>query len=379
MGLFGKNAGAGQDGARHWTNVIKNSGPGGLLLWRQPEEDFNTDSTLVVMPGESAVFVSQGTIEQVFESGTYQLSTQNYPFITRLRSILTGGVSTFHCAVYFVRKADSREIRWGTATPIQVRDKVWGIYTSARARGAYRVRIEDPAVFLEKLTGGNIPFQFQEQLEDYFSREFQSKIKSAISRFLNSRQEELIGIDAFLDELSREITPYIDETLAEYGLKCVNFSLAGLDIDTGKYDAIDQSQIDSIRREKLARGDKAAMDVLRSGWERQKAADILGDLARNSGSAGIAAGAGMSMGMGMAAANALGAMAGPLFSAAAAGSPASPAADAAPSAVLSPEKTAPAGSADPVEALGKLKKLLDARLIEQSEYDEKKKEILSRL
>ena len=98
MGLFGKNAGAGQDGARHWTNVIKNSGPGGLLLWRQPEEDFNTDSTLVVMPGESAVFVSQGTIEQVFESGTYQLSTQNYPFITRLRSILTGGVSTFHCA-----------------------------------------------------------------------------------------------------------------------------------------------------------------------------------------------------------------------------------------------------------------------------------------
>ena len=58
MGLFGKNTGAGQDGARHWTNVIKNSGPGGLLLWRQPEEDFNTDSTLVVMPGESAVFVS---------------------------------------------------------------------------------------------------------------------------------------------------------------------------------------------------------------------------------------------------------------------------------------------------------------------------------
>ena len=379
MGLFGKNTGAGQDGARHWTNVIKNSGPGGLLLWRQPEEDFNTDSTLVVMPGESAVFVSQGTIEQVFESGTYQLSTQNYPFITRLRSILTGGVSTFHCAVYFVRKADSREIRWGTATPIQVRDKVWGIYTSARARGAYRVRIEDPAVFLEKLTGGNIPFQFQEQLEDYFSREFQSKIKSAISRFLNSRQEELIGIDAFLDELSGKITPYIDETLAEYGLKCVNFSLAGLDIDTGKYDAIDQSQIDSIRREKLARGDKAAMDVLGGGWERQKAADILGDLARNSGSSGIAAGAGMSMGMGMAAGNALRAMAGQLFSAAAAGSPASPAADAAPSAVPSPEKTAPAGSADPVEALGKLKKLLDAGLIEQSEYDEKKKEILSRL
>lgn len=361
MGLFGKNAGTGQDGSRHWANVIKNSGPGGLLLWRQPEEDFNTNSTLVVMPGESAVFVSQGKIEQVFESGTYRLSTRNYPFITRLCSVFTGGVSTFHCIVYFVRKSDSQEIRWGTATPIQVRDKVWGICTSARARGAYRVRIENPTVFLEKLIGSNIPFQFQEQLEQYFSREFQSRIKSAISRFLNSRQEELIGIDAFLDELSGQITPYIDEALVEYGLKCVKFSLAGLDIDTGKYDAIDQSQIDSIRREKLARGDKAAMDVLGSDWNRQKAADILGDLARNPGSAGTAAGAGI--GMGMAAGNVLGSMAGQLFSAASA----------------PPEEPVPAASADPVETLGKLKKLLDAGLIEQSEYDEKKKEILSRL
>ena len=376
MGLFRKSAGAGQDGARHWTNVIKNSGPGGLLLWRQPEEDFNTGSTLVVMPGESAVFVSQGKIEQVFESGTYQLSTQNYPFITRLRSVLTGGVSVFHCAVYFVRKADSQEIRWGTATPIQVRDKVWGIYTSARARGAYRVRIEEPAVFLEKLIGSNIPFQFEEQLEQYFSREFQSKIKSAISKFLNSRQEELIGIDAFLDELSGQITPYIDETLAEYGLKCVNFSLAGLDIDTGKYDAIDQSQIDSIRKEKLAHGDKAAMDILGSGWDRQKAVDILGDLARNPSSPGTAIGSGM--GMGMAAGNVLGAMAGQLFSSPAAAdthsASSAPAADAA-----SSEEPAPAPAADPIEALGTLKKLLDAGLIEQGEYDEKKKEILSRL
>ena len=376
MALFGIGEKARSQGKKHWTNVIKNTGPGGLLLWRQPEEDFNTGSTLIVMPGECAVFVSGGKSVEVFESGTYQLSTGNYPFLTRLQSLFSGGVSVFHCAVYFVRKADSQEIRWGTATPIQVRDKVWGIYTSARARGAYRVRIEEPAVFLEKLIGSNIPFQFEEQLEQYFSREFQSKIKSAISKFLNSRQEELIGIDAFLDELSGQITPYIDETLAEYGLKCVNFSLAGLDIDTGKYDAIDQSQIDSIRKEKLAHGDKAAMDILGSGWDRQKTVDILGDLARNPGSPGTAIGSGM--GMGMAAGNVLGAMAGQLFSSATAADANSTSAGTAADAASS-EEPAPAPAADPIEALGTLKKLLDAGLIEQGEYDEKKKEILSRL
>ena len=69
MGLFKKNPNesAYVGGRKHFTDVIKNSGPGGLLIWRQPEEDFNTNSTLVVMPGETAIFVNKGTIEQVFD------------------------------------------------------------------------------------------------------------------------------------------------------------------------------------------------------------------------------------------------------------------------------------------------------------------------
>jgi len=39
----------------------------------------------------------------------------------------------------------------------------------------------------------------------------------------------------------------------------------------------------------------------------------------------------------------------------------------------------PQQQADPMEVLGKLKKLLDAGLIEQAEYDAKKAEILSRM
>ena len=40
---------------------------------------------------------------------------------------------------------------------------------------------------------------------------------------------------------------------------------------------------------------------------------------------------------------------------------------------------APVPAADPVEVLGKLKRLLDAGLIEQEEYDAKKREILANL
>lgn len=387
MALFNKNPNeaAYVGGKKHWTDVIKNSGSGELLIWRQPEEDFNINSTLVVMPGEEAIFIKGGTVEQVFENGTYKLSTENYPFISRLRNAFSGGISTFNCVVYFVRKADSKEIRWGTETPIQVRDKVWGVRTDARVRGAYKVRIENPAKFLEKLIGNNVPFQFQEELDKYFASEFQGKIKAAVSKFLNALEQELIGIDAYMDELSEKIEPYIDEIVSDYGLKCVKFSLAGLDIDTTKYDVIDASQIELIARSRGYQGDKAGLDILGDDWGRIQGAGILRDLANNPGAGGVAA-AGAGMGMGIGAAGAFGSIAQQVFAPAQNGF--------APQQAINPTQNAPSGrftqknsasvthtvnAEDPMETLGKLKKLLDAGLIEQAEYDAKKTEILSRM
>lgn len=388
MALFGKNPNevAYTGGKKHWADVIKNTGLGELLIWRQPEEDFNTNSTLIVMPGEEAIFIKGGNIEAVFDNGTYKLSTENYPFISRLRNAFTGGISTFNCVVYFVRKADSREIKWGTETPIQVRDKVWGIRTDARVRGAYKVRIENPAKFLEKLIGNNVLYQLQNELNKYFESEFQGKIKSAISKFLNGLDQELIGIDAHMDELSEQIEPYIDEIVQDYGLKCVKFSLAGLDIDSSKYDEIDQSQIASISKIKLAQGDKGVMDVLGNDWGRQQAANILGNLSRNPGAGGVGA-MGAGMGMGVAAGGVFGNMASQMFSPMEQNvqqqpmQPGQPT----PSGQFAPVGTSvpPSGSngsvEDPIETLSKLKKMLDAGLIEQSEYDTKKAEVLSRM
>lgn len=388
MGLFDRNPNeaAFVGGKKHWADVIKNTGPGELLIWRQPEEDFNTNSTLVVMPGEEAIFIKGGTVEQTFENGTYKLSTENYPFISRLRNAFTGGISTFNCVVYFVRKAHSVEIKWGTDSPIQVRDKVHGIRTDARVRGAYKVQISNPVMFLEKMIGNNVPYQLQEDLPRYFQSEFQGKIKSAVSKFLNSLEQELIGIDAYLEELSEQIVPSIDETLSDYGLKCVSFSLAAIDIDISKYDAIDTFQIESIGKVKLAQGDKAVMDVLGDDWGKQQAADILKNISNNPGAGGVAA-AGAGMGMGMAAGGIFGSMAQEMFKPMNNGfsqqpqQPQQPA----PSGRFTQQGAQPAASQnngetdDPMATLGKLKQLLDAGLIEQAEYDAKKAEILSRM
>lgn len=387
MALFNRNSNEAAyiGGKKHWTDVIKNSGPGELLIWRQPEEDFNTNSTLVVMPGEEAIFVKGGTVEQTFENGTYKLSTENYPFISRLRNAFSGGISTFNCVVYFVRKAHSAEIRWGTDSPIQIRDKLLGSATKLRCRGSYKIQIDNPVKFLEKLVGNNVPFQLQEELNKYFINEFQSKIKSVIARALNESNTELLGIDARLDEFSETIEPFMQETLDDYGLKCVKFVVAAIDIDDDelrrKYDEIG---MDAMAKMRNAQADKAAMGILGDDWGRQQAANILTDLARNPSAGGVAA-AGAGMGMGIGAGSAFGSMAQQMFAPMtnSYAQPKEPPVQPAPSGRFTQQSAvppqAPSTAEDPMEVLGKLKKLLDAGLIEQAEYDAKKAEILSRM
>ena len=390
MALFRKNPNetAYTEGKKHWADVIKNSGPGELLIWRQPEEDFNTNSTLIVMPGEEAIFIKGGTVEQTFDNGTYKLSTENYPFISRLRNAFTGGVSTFNCVVYFVRKAHSVEIRWGTDSPIQVRDKMLGIATKLRARGAYKVQIGDPVKFLEKLIGNNVFYQTQEELNKYFISEFQSKIKSVIARAINESDTEILGIDSRLDELSDTIEPFMQEILDDYGLKCVKFTVAAVDIDDDELrKRYDEIGIDAIAKMRNAQADKAVMGILGDDWGKQQAANILGNLSMNPGAGGVAA-AGAGMGMGMAAGGAFGSMAQQMFAPMSSNTPVQqpqPFQQAPSGRFSSPPQpnntqTPPSPSQeDPMEVLGKLKRMLDAGLIEQAEYDAKKAEILSRM
>ncbi|NQT60762.1 MAG: SPFH domain-containing protein [Bacteroidetes bacterium] len=345
MGLFKKNPNekAFTGGKKNWAEVIKNSGPGALLIWKQPEEDFNTHSTLIVNPGEEAIFINGGVIEQVFDNGTYKLSTKNYPFISRLRNVFTGGISVFNCRVYFVRTALSMEIYWGTDSPIQVRDPKMLIATSVRARGAYKVKIDNGAKFLTKLIGNNINFALQEEINSYFINEFQQHIKASIAKSIKNSNEEILGICAEQDILANKIQPILQEILDAYGLKLTVFSIAAIEIPE-----------DDTNRQKLeeAFANKGVMNILGENWQNQQNVEIMKAAANNEG--GLAAtGAGLGIGMGMA--GMVQNMMNP------------------------PQNANPINSNqdnDPVVKLKQLKEMLDMGAITQDDFDLKKQEIL---
>ena len=379
MSIFrNENESAFVGGRKHFTDVIKNSGEGGLLVWRQPEEDFNTNSTLVVMPGEQAAFVSGGEVVQVFDSGTYKLSTRNYPFISRLRHMLSGGVSTFNCVVYFVRTATSVEILWGTDTPLQVRDKLLGIATEVRAHGSYRVHVTDPTRFLQECVGNNVRSLAPADVARSFGMQFQSTVKALLTERLNGLDTELLGVEARLGELSGEVAPAVAGALGAYGLGLDAFVVASLTVADDelrrRYDRIGMDNVEKVRG---AQGDKAVLGILGDDWGRVTAADIMRTVAANPGSGGGAADlAGLAVGM--AAAAPFADMAGRVMAGGPGGS--AGAGDSADAGTATGGGAAPAGgTGDPVETLERLKAMFERGLITAAEYDAKKAEVLGRM
>lgn len=301
MGLFSKKK---ETPKRQWTSVIKNASVSGDMIWRHPEEDFNTSSTLIVQPGEEAIFVKNGVIEQVFTNGTYTLKTENYPFLQRLIRMFSDGDSTFNCLVYFVRVASSIEVPWGTDSPIQVRDKMLGITTKVVARGAYKIQVGDSATFLTKMIGNRINSFSPEEIREYFRHEFLSYIKGSLAKAVNGLNGEVLDIMNYQNEIGDVVSKDVQKSLDEYGIELLKFSISAIEVDDSEgrreYDAI---AMDAMRKVRNAAADKAVMDTLGSNWQAQQQVDILKGVVNNPN--GGATSTAAEIGVGFAAASAM--------------------------------------------------------------------------
>ena len=267
-------------------SVIKNDGPAEALFWKHPKEDFRTGSQLIVKENEEALFAKGGIIYEVFSGGTYSLTTDNYPFIDDIRSMFSGGVNAFSCEVCFVNKTDKLDLKWGTDSPIQVRDPVYGIATQIVSRGSFTIRVSDSKKFVLKFVGGNRIVLAGDAIQKRFRAMFVQNVKSSIAAAVMESNTEILGIASRLNEFAEKITPEVAPALEEYGLELVNFYIAAVDVPE---DAPGRRQLEA------AMAQRAEFAVLGENWQRAQDRDIMMATAKNCGVAGMGAGIGFGM------------------------------------------------------------------------------------
>ena len=271
--------------------VIKYDGPNDILVWKFPNEDFNTNTQLIVGPSQEAIFVKGGQVLERFISGTYTLNTKNYPFVRSLVGLVTGGVSPFSCTVYFVNKVVSMGIEWGTDTPISIVDPVYHVPIDIRSYGDFSLRVENGYKLVKKLVGQTQGVSHQE-IQQFFSGIMATQVRGVISGAMLERQLSPIGIDAHLADMSAAAAEKIRPIFEPYGMTVNHFTIAAItapELDTIKQKARDlqehrmETEVTTEDKRKLAQAQAFENRELGINEQQKWVAQIGQTLAGNPG------------------------------------------------------------------------------------------------
>jgi membrane protease subunit (stomatin/prohibitin family) len=141
--------------AKQWIDVIQWTEPeDGVLAYRYPMQDMEIQNggSLTVRESQMAAFVNEGKVADIFGPGLYKLTTQTLPILTYLQNWDKKFQSPFKSDVYFFSTRIQTDQRWGTATPITIRDKDFGM-VRLRGYGIYSWHISDAKAFHTKISG----------------------------------------------------------------------------------------------------------------------------------------------------------------------------------------------------------------------------------
>ena len=263
----------------HWTDDTRDT-----MVWRFEREghEIKYGAKLTVREGQTAVFVHEGQLADVFTPGLYMLETNNMPILTSLQHWDHGFRSPFKSEIYFIATTRFTNLKWGTKNPIMLRDPEFGP-TRLRAFGTYTVRVSDPAKFLAEIVGTDGEFTMDE-----ISYQIRNIIVQAFSRIIAGSGIPVLDMAANTADLGKLVAGEISAIVAEYGLTIPEFYIENISLPPEVEAALDKRTSMGI-----------AGDLGR--FTQYSAAEAMTAAAGNpSGGGGIGAGLGMGMGMAMA-------------------------------------------------------------------------------
>ena len=250
---------------------------------------------LTVRESQVAIMVNEGKLADVFQPGRYELSTQNMPILTALKSWKYGFNSPFKAEVYFINTKQFLDQKWGTSNPVMMRDAEFGMIR-LRAFGIYSFRVGDPVAFLKEVFGTNA-YMTVEGVTGQIKRTLISGLSDAIA------QSKIPALDlaANYDELSQFALNTLAPRIANLGLKLESFVIENISLPDEVEKAIDR---------------RTSMGVVGdlNQYTQFQAAEAMRDAANNpNGMGGLGAGMGAAAMMAQAMQNAAQAPAAPQY------------------------------------------------------------------
>jgi membrane protease subunit (stomatin/prohibitin family) len=251
------------------------------------QNEIKNGAKLIVREGQTAVFINEGQLADVFAPGTYDLTTKNLPILATLKGWKYGFNSPFKAEVYFVNTHLFTDEKWGTKSPITLSDDRFGL-VEIRAFGTYAFKISDAGKFIKDIVGTD---------SNFTNFEINEHLKSLIAtRFTNTVGQANLPIELYAantTELSDTCREVMSPEFESVGISLEKFYIENVSMPEDlKKEIFEYSRIDKLDLDKLT---------------KFKTAKAIEAAAQNEGGT---AGAGMGMGMGFVLAQQMGGMMG---------------------------------------------------------------------
>jgi membrane protease subunit (stomatin/prohibitin family) len=212
---------------KQFIDVIEWTDPGdGTLAVRYPMEDreIQNGAQLTVRESQMAAFVNEGRLADVFGPGRYTLKTETLPLLTNLMNWDKLFQSPFKSDVYFFSTRLVTAQRWGTANPITIRDKDFGM-VRLRAFGTYTYRIVKPDVFHEQLSGTRDVYRV-----DDLEPQLRNFSVNAMTTAFASSQVPFLDMAANQTDLADKIAESLKPSFTGLGLSLEGFVVENLSL-----------------------------------------------------------------------------------------------------------------------------------------------------
>lgn len=260
-----------------------------IIEWRDDTEDtmvyrfehnnneIKQGAKLTVRESQVAILVNEGTIADVYGPGLHELTTSNMPIVTTLKSWKYGFESPFKVDVYFVNTKQFTNQKWGTSSPVTMRDKEFGM-VRLRGYGIYSFRVSEPSVFLKEVFGTCASYETED-----ITGHLKNAMVSQLSDTIAESGISLLDMATQYDELSNQGKTKFTPIFSDFGLELVSFFIQNISLPKEVEEMLDT---------------KTKMGILgdMNQYAQFQTAQAIRDAAQNEGGGLAGAGAGIGAG-----------------------------------------------------------------------------------
>lgn len=189
-----------------------------------PKTEIMMGSQLIVRESQVCVLTTGGKIADVFVPGRYKLDTGNMPVLTKLKSWKYGFASPFVCDVYFINTKQFINQKWGTSSPIMMRDQDFGL-VQFRGFGKFSFKVNDPVIFLRELLGSAELYKVGAVVE-----QLKSNIVSGISETVARSNIPALDLAIKYSAIGKAAEALIDERFHALGIDMTDLVVENLSL-----------------------------------------------------------------------------------------------------------------------------------------------------